>query len=188
MVDRPKSDPSICSGDSSWTTIEKRNGVEVAFTNCNYRNFLINIKRNSESLQLNLNKLDIPWKTPELSWVNHEMMCITTWWSGPFVEYVFIPLNGKMKDFIYFDQPLDYVDSTTNIVVYDDRINDKNSIQLTVENLTSRKKIIVKVPIDSISKNTEKKLIFIIDGMLDVSIDKFHKKYDISNLLSTKKL
>lgn len=184
MVDRSKSFSMICSDDSSWTIIEKRKEIEVAFTNCNYRNFLINIQRNNESLQLNLNKLDIPWKTPELSWVNHEMVCITTWCSGPFAEYIFIPLRGKLNTYIFLDHPLDFVDSTSNIAVYTDRTTDRNSIQLTVEQLVSRKRLVFQFPVDSSSYNTENQFYKIKDGILNVRIETIHKRFDISSLVS----
>lgn len=179
-----KSSQIIHSDDSSWTYSEYRKGIEVAFKNCNNHNFIVNVQRNNESLQLNLNELHIPWKTPELTWVNQEMMCVTTWWSGPFAEYIFIPLKGKLKTYIFLDHPLDFVDSTTNIVVYTDRITDSNSNQFTVEQLVSRKRLVFQFPVESSSYNSENQFIKIKDGMLHVRIEKIHKRYDISSLVS----
>jgi hypothetical protein len=183
-----KSSHIIQSDDSSWTYLEYRKGVDVAFTNCNNRNFIIKIQRNNESLQLNLNELNIPWKTPEITWANQELMCITTWWSGPFAKYIFIPLKGKLNTFIFLDHSLDFVDSTTNIVAYTDPITGNNSIQLTVEQLVSRKRLMFQFPVDSSGYNAENQVIKYKDGKLNVRIENIHKRFDISSLVSTNKL
>lgn len=61
-----------------------KNGLRVRTINLDLRNYKIQITRKKETLELDLNKLNIPWKTPEVSWVNKDFICIDTWWSGPF--------------------------------------------------------------------------------------------------------
>lgn len=134
--------------DSTWITDDYTNGnLNISITNHHLANFSIQIKRNKESLTLDLNELKIPFKTPEVDWVSDEMICISSWWSGPFGRSVFIPLNGKLKEYIYIDKDIELTDSATNTVVYVDTVIQSSKIVLGAENLLTRKKKLIELKI-----------------------------------------
>ena len=91
-------------------------------------------------MRLDLNELNIPFKTPSLDWVNPQMICISTWWSGPFSRKIFIPLKGKLQEFIYIDKDIRLTDSKTNRVVYIDTVIKNKKMILITENLRTRRK------------------------------------------------
>lgn len=137
------------SDDSSWTYNEYKSGsLSVDITNHNLKNFSIQIRQKRDTLNLDLNDLNIPWKTPEVRWVNNKMICISNWWSGPFCRYIFIPLNENLKNYIYIDKDIELVDKITNNVVYVDTVISESKLVLVAENLISRRKksFEIKVP------------------------------------------
>ena len=138
----------INQNDSVWTyTAYKRGKLRVDITNHNQKNFSIHIQRNTESLDLDLNALNIPWKTPDVNWVNDEMICISNWWSGPFARYIFIPLKGKLAHHIYLDKDIELADSLTNTIVYIDSVKNESTLVLAAENVVTRKKKLIEVNI-----------------------------------------
>ncbi len=118
--------------------------------NLDLRNYKIQITRKKEKLELDLNKLNIPWKTPEVSWVNKDFICIDTWWSLSFSRSVFIPLNGKLNKYIFIDKDIEGSDSATNQVVYVDTVIDEELV-LCAENLMNRQKKTIKIPITTVN-------------------------------------
>ncbi len=144
-----KNEISQNTEDSSWTYNEYKNAeLSIDITNHNLKNFSIQINRKKETLNLDLNELNIPWKTPGLSWINNEMICIANWWSGPFGSYIFIPLKDKLNNYIYIDKDIEIADSLTNKIVYVDTVINDSKLVLTAENLINRKKksIEIKIP------------------------------------------
>lgn len=136
------------ANDSVWSYNEyNSDGLSVDVTNHYQKNMSIQIRRGSELLNLDLGKLKIPWKTPTVDWVNDEFICITNWWSGPFRRCVFIPLKGKLEHPIYIDKDIEYADSCTNIVIYLDGMESKSSARLAIENLISRSKKMIEIPV-----------------------------------------
>ena len=135
--------------DSSWTYNDYDNGkIQVDITNHNLKNYSIQITRESDSLNLNLNKFNIPWKTPSVKWVNNQMICISTWWSGPFGRHIFIPLSGILNEHIYINKDIEIADSITNNIVYVDTVMYESKLVLKAENLITRKikSIEIKIP------------------------------------------
>lgn len=126
-----------------------KNGLRVRTINLDLRNYKIQITRKKEKLELDLNKLNIPWKTPEVSWVNKDFICIDTWWSLSFARSVFIPLNGKLNKYIFIDKDIEGSDSATNQVVYVDTVINEKELVLCTENLLNRKKKTIQIPITS---------------------------------------
>ena len=129
------------SKDSSWTYNEyKSSTLSIDFTNHNLKNFSIDVHRRRDSLRLDLNELNIPFKTPSLDWVNPQMICISTCWSGPFSRKIFIPLKGKLQEFIYMDKDIRLTDPKTNRVVYIHTVIKNKKMILITENLRTRRK------------------------------------------------
>lgn len=170
--------------DSSWTYTEYKNeDLSIDVTNHNLKNISIQINRKKETLNLDLNELNIPWKTPELSWINNQMICITNWWSGPFGRYIFIPLNEKLNNHIYIDKDIEIADSLTNNIVYVDTVIYESKLILTAENLINRKKksIEIKIPTgidyypfyDSLSLS---------NSSLDIWINGKRRNFDINSI------
>lgn len=134
------------SKDSSWTYNEyKSSTLSIDFTNHILQNFSIDVHRKRDSLRLDLNELNIPFKTPSLDWVNPQMICISTWWSGPFSRKIFIPLKGKLQEFIYIDKDIRLTDSKTNRVVYIDTVIKNKEIIFITENLRTRRKQFIEL-------------------------------------------
>lgn len=125
-----------------------KDGLRVITKNLDLKNYIIQIIRKHEKLELDLNKLNIPWKTPEVSWVNKDFICIDTWWSLSFARSVFIPLNGKLNKYIFIDKDIEGSDSATNQVVYVDTVINEELV-LCAENLMTRKKKTIHLPITS---------------------------------------
>lgn len=132
--------------DSAWTyNSYKKGDLSVDITNHNLTNFSIHIQSSDESYHMDLNELNIPWKTPEVTWVNEEMICITNWWSGPFGKCIFILLNGKLTKHIYIDKDLELADSLSNTIVYVDTLIHESRLMLSAENLLTRKKQAIEI-------------------------------------------
>jgi hypothetical protein len=140
--------PSKKKEPNSWAVNEyNKNGLRIDITNHQLKNFSIHISRKNDSLTLDLNALHIPFKTPEVTWVNKDFVCISTWWSGPFARNLFIPLGKKLKEYIYIDKDIEWTDSITNNILYVDTVlNDQ--VQLVLENLKSRKKKLISYPLN----------------------------------------
>ena len=129
------------SKDSSWTYNEyKSSTLSIDFTNHNLQNFSIDVHRKRDSLRLDLNEINIPFKTPSIDWINPQMICISTWWSGPFSRKIFIPLKGKLQEFIYMDKDIRLTDPKTNRVVYIHTVIKNKKMILITENLRTRRK------------------------------------------------
>ena len=125
----------------SWTIQDYKKGdLEISITNHNLKNYTIDIARSNETLHLDLNKLKIPHKTPEVTWVNKDFICISNWWSGPFQNFMFIPLRGKLKEHIFIPKDIQIADSVANTLVYIDTIVNESQVKLVAENLLNRKK------------------------------------------------
>ena len=133
---------------NSWTVNEyNKDGLRIDITNHQMENFSIHISRKNDSLSLDLNALHIPFKTPGVTWVNKDFVCISTWWSGPQARNLFIPLGKQLKAYIYIDKDIEWADSTTNNVLYVDTVlNDQ--VHLVLENLKSRKKNLISYPLN----------------------------------------
>jgi hypothetical protein len=138
--------PSKQEEPNSWTINEyNKNGLRIDITNHQLKNFSIHISRKNDALTLDLNALHIPFKTPEVSWVNKDFVCISTWWSGPHARNLFIPLGKQLKDYIYIDKDIEWTDSITNNVLYVDTILNGKAM-MVLENLKSRKKKLIIEP------------------------------------------
>lgn len=139
---------SSFNNDSSWTINEICNDkLNIAITNHNLQNVSIHVHHQSESLHLDLNKLNIPFKTPELSWYNDQMVAITTWWSGPFSRQLFIPLKSPLKNYVYINKDIQLADSASNTIVYVDSVIEKKSVFLVAKNLISEKEQVIEFSI-----------------------------------------
>ncbi len=140
--------PSKQEEPNSWTVNEyNKDGLRIDITNHQMENFSIHISRKNETLNLDLNALHIPFKTPGVTWVNKDFVCISTWWSGPQARNLFIPLGKQLKAYIYIDKDIEWADSTTNNVLYVDTVlNDQ--VHLVLENLKSRKKNLISYPLN----------------------------------------
>jgi len=133
---------------NSWTVNEyDKDGLRIDITNHHMENFSIHISRKNDSMSLDLKALHIPFKTPEVTWVNKDFVCISTWWSGSHVRNLFIPLGKKLKDYIYFDKDIKWTDSSTNNVLYVDTVLN-GRVNLALENLLSRKKKLIIEPLN----------------------------------------
>jgi hypothetical protein len=131
---------------NSWTVNEyKKDGLRIDITNHQMENFSIHISRKNDTLNLDLNELHIPFKTPEVTWVNKDFICVSTWWSGSQSRNLFIPLGKKLKDYIYIDKDIEWADSITNNVLYVDTVMN-GQVNLVLENLLSRKKKLIIEP------------------------------------------
>jgi hypothetical protein len=141
------SSPKKQEEPNSWTVNEyNKDGLRIDITNHQLENFSIHISRKNDALNLDLNALHIPFKTPEVSWVNKDFICISTWWSGPFARNLFIPLGKHLKEYIYIDKDIEWTDSITNNVMYVDTVLN-GQVHLVIENLKSRKKQLICYPI-----------------------------------------
>jgi hypothetical protein len=142
------SSPKKQEEPNSWTVNEyNKDGVRIDITNHELINFSIHISRKNDTLNLDLNALHIPFKTPEVSWVNKDFICISTWWSGPFARELFIPLGKKLKNHIYIDKDIEWTDSISNNVLYVDTVLN-GQVKLVLENLLSRKKKLISYPLN----------------------------------------
>lgn len=140
--------PSKQEEPNSWTVNEyNKDGLRIDITNHKLKNFSIHISRKNDSLTLDLNELHIPFKTPEVTWVNKDFICISTWWSGPFARNLFIPLGKQLKAYIYIDKDIEWADSITNNVLYVDTVLN-GQVNLVLENLLSRKKKLISFPLN----------------------------------------
>lgn len=165
--------PSKQEEPNSWTVNEyNKDGLRIDITNHQMENFSIHISRKNETLNLDLNALHIPFKTPEVSWVNNDFVCISTWWSGPQARKLFIPLGKQLKAYIYIDKDIEWTDSITNNVLYVDTVLN-GQVNLVLENLKSRKKNLISYPLNpewpldtyyDILQLTKKKLTIWTDG------------------------
>jgi hypothetical protein len=140
--------PAKQEDPNSWTVNEyNKDGLRIDITNHELKNFSIQIARKNDTLNLDLNALHIPFKTPEVTWVNNDFICVSTWWSGPFARKLFIPLGKQLKAYIYIDKDIEWTDSITNNVLYVDTVlNDQ--VHLVLENLKSRKKNLISYPLN----------------------------------------
>ena len=133
---------------NSWTVNEyNKDGLRIDITNHQLKNFSIHISRKNDALTLDLNALHIPFKTPEVIWVNKDFVCISTWWSGPFARNLFIPLGKQLKEYIYIDKDIEWTDSITNNVMYVDTVLN-GQVKMILENLKSRKKQLINYPLN----------------------------------------
>lgn len=140
--------PSKQEEPNSWTVNEyNKDGLRIDITNHKLKNFSIHISRKNDSLTLDLNELHIPFKTPEVTWVNKDFICVSTWWSGSQSRNLFIPLGKKLKDYIYIDKDIEWADSITNNVLYVDTVLN-GQVNLVLENLLSRKKKLISFPLN----------------------------------------
>jgi len=140
--------PSKQEEPNSWTVNEyNKDGLRIDITNHQLKNFSIHISRKNDSLTLDLNALHIPFKTPEVTWVNKDFICISTWWSGPFARNLFIPLGKQLKEYIYIDKDIEWTDSITNNVMYVDTVLN-GQVKMILENLKSRKKQLINYPLN----------------------------------------
>ncbi len=140
--------PSKQEEPNSWTVNEyNKDGLRIDITNHQLKNFSIHISRKNDSLTLDLNALHIPFKTPEVTWVNKDFICISTWWSGPFARNLFIPLGKHLKEYIYIDKDIEWTDSITNNVLYVDTVLN-GQVNLVLENLKSRKNNLISYPLN----------------------------------------
>lgn len=140
--------PSKQEEPNSWTVNEyNKDGLRIDITNHKLKNFSIHISRKNDSLTLDLNELHIPFKTPEVTWVNKDFICVSTWWSGSQSRNLFIPLGKKLKDYIYIDKDIEWADSITNNVLYVDMVLN-GQVNLVLENLLSRKKKLIRFPLN----------------------------------------
>ena len=125
---------------NSWTVnAYNKDGLRIDITNHQMENFSIHISRKNDSMSLDLKALHIPFKTPEVTWVNKDFVCISTWWSGPHARELFIPLGKQLKEYIYIDKDIEWTDSITNNVMYVDTVLN-GQVKMILENLKSRKK------------------------------------------------
>jgi hypothetical protein len=140
--------PSKQEESNSWTVNEyNKDGVRIDITNHQLENFSIHISRKNDTLNLDLNALHIPFKTPGVSWVNKDFICVSTWWSGPFARELFIPLGKQLKNYIYIDKDIEWTDSISNNVLYVDTVLN-GQVKLVLENLLSRKKKLISYPLN----------------------------------------
>ncbi|MEY3681563.1 MAG: hypothetical protein RLZZ289_82 [Bacteroidota bacterium] len=140
--------PSKQEEPNSWTVNEyNKDGLRIDITNHKLKNFSIHISRKNDSLTLDLNELHIPFKTPEVTWVNKDFICVSTWWSGSQSRNLFIPLGKQLKAYIYIDKDIEWADSITNNVLYVDTVLN-GQVNLVLENLLSRKKKLISFPLN----------------------------------------
>jgi hypothetical protein len=140
--------PAKQEDPNSWTVNEyNKDGLRIDITNHQMENFSIYISRKNDTLNLDLNALHIPFKTPEVTWVNKDFICVSTWWSGSQSRNLFIPLGKKLKDYIYIDKDIEWADSITNNVLYVDTVLN-GQVNLVLENLLSRKKKLISYPLN----------------------------------------
>ena len=139
--------PNSIKKENSWTVEDyKKGNIQIFITNHNLENFTIDIHRSNETIHLDLNELKIPFKTPGTSWINQNFICISTWWSGPFQNAVFIPITGVLGKPIYIEN-VQLSDSLTNTVVYVDTVSNSSCVMLFAENLRNRRKKSIKVDV-----------------------------------------
>jgi hypothetical protein len=124
-----------------------KDGLRIDITNHQLENFSIHISRKNDTLNLDLNALHIPFKTPGVNWVNNDFICVSTWWSGPFARELFIPLGKQLKNYIYIDKDIEWTDSISNNVLYVDTVLN-GQVKLVLENLLSRKKKLISYPLN----------------------------------------
>ncbi len=135
-----KSDEKFISiNDSTWGYEEFRNDtLRMAIINHALKNFVIEIKLNKQTVKYDLNKLQIPFKTPSLAWVNKDFACFDTWWSGPFSKCFFVPLKD-LNNLIYIDKDIQATDKVNNNFVYVDSVIENNEIRFVAQNLKTER-------------------------------------------------
>jgi len=96
----------------------KSDSLTIDLENIN-NNFSILLTIGDYKKEYDLNKLNIPTKTPELVWINKDYACMVTWWSQAQSRHVFIPIK-RINEFIYFDKDIKKMDSVNNNIFYID--------------------------------------------------------------------
>lgn len=118
--------------------VYKSDSVTIDVINNNF-NFFIVLTIANQKREYDLNKLNIPTKTPELFWINQDYACMITWWSQAQSRHIYIPTK-QANEFIYLDKDIEEMDSINNNIVYIDTVTENpGQVIYKVENLLTRK-------------------------------------------------
>lgn len=109
------------------------------------------VSKEDYSYTLNLNKENIVWKAmPEVKWISDIYVCVSTFWTGPFGHYAFLPLDDPYEMQYFSDINILRMDSVNNNICIDDSIIPDNKIFFSIQNLVTKKK---KTASTSINEN-----------------------------------
>ncbi|MFM6935089.1 MAG: hypothetical protein ACKOXP_06565 [Flavobacteriales bacterium] len=118
--------------------------------NANFHYSLL-VDRKGKIDTIDFDQEQIETKTPELTWMNDNFICMTTFWTGPFISSLIIPVERSEKPFYYYQNGVHAHDETGSYIVYTDQ-DLKNSVEFVVENLVTHQKQTVhwKKPLNQI--------------------------------------
>ncbi|MCU0435144.1 MAG: hypothetical protein MUC87_16930 [Bacteroidia bacterium] len=75
---------------------------------------------------------------PQVCWQNSQFIGLMTFWSGPFSEHLFLPLDSTVTP-RFFSTDIEYTDTTGNFVVALDSISEKEGKQMLWWTISSLK-------------------------------------------------
>lgn len=128
--------------------VYKSDSVTIDVKNDNF-DFVVLLSIGDFKKEFDLNKLNIPTKTPDqIQWINNEYACIMTWWSQAQSRHIFIPTK-RTNELIYLDKDIEATDSVNNNVVYIDTVlTSRDKLIFKAENLLTRKSKALEISIN----------------------------------------
>lgn len=128
--------------------VYKSDSVTIDVKNDNF-DFVVLLSIGDFKKEFDLNKLNIPTKTPDqIQWINNEYACMMTWWSQAQSRHIFIPTK-RTNELIYLDKNIEATDSVNNNVVYIDTVlTSRDKLIFKAENLLTRKSKALEISIN----------------------------------------
>lgn len=83
---------------------------------------------------------------PSIKWITDDFICMTTNWTGPFSQHIFLPLKKELEVH-FFEEDIEYMDSTNQFVVYVEADYEKDKVNWTIQSLVNDKKETFEIPI-----------------------------------------
>lgn len=128
--------------------VYKSDSVTIDVKNDNF-DFVVLLSIGDFKKEFDLNKLNIPTKTPDqVQWINNEYAYMMTWWSQAQSRHIFIPTK-RTNELIYLDKDIEATDSVNNNVVYIDTVlASRDKLIFKAENLLTRKSKALEISIN----------------------------------------
>ena len=128
--------------------VYKSDSVTIDVKNDNF-DFVVLLSIGDFKKEFDLNKLNIPTKTPDqIQWINNEYAYMMTWWSQAQSRHIFIPTK-RTNELIYLDKDIEATDSVNNNVVYIDTVlASRDKLIFKAENLLTRKSKALEISIN----------------------------------------
>lgn len=83
---------------------------------------------------------------PSIFWISEDYICLTTMWTGPFSEHLFLPLREALK-IQFFEEDIEYMDSINQFVIYLEPRYEVEQINWTIQSLINDRKETFRIPI-----------------------------------------